>query len=73
MFILFISVLWQELLLLGCISSKWTSLIARLMSISYDSLTISTIYNEVRNLILRKYHNIQFQEEMMNSKVVLYF
>ncbi|KAJ0112273.1 hypothetical protein Patl1_01711 [Pistacia atlantica] len=53
-----------ELLLLGCIGSKWSCLIEHFMSISYDSLTISKQYYELCQGI-QHFHS---KEEMMNLK-----
>ncbi|KAJ4728314.1 Fanconi anemia group F protein (FANCF) [Melia azedarach] len=54
-----------ELLLLGCVASRWSNLIEHFMSISYNSLTISKQYHE---LCERVTHNFYSKEEMMNSK-----
>ncbi|KAL6271347.1 hypothetical protein ACE6H2_028258 [Prunus campanulata] len=40
-----------ELLLLGCITSRWTSLIEQLVSVSYDCKNISEQYHDVCNLL----------------------
>ncbi|XP_012835805.1 PREDICTED: uncharacterized protein LOC105956494 [Erythranthe guttata] len=39
-----------ELLLLGCIADGWSALIEHLMSVSYDSPTVSMLYHQVFNL-----------------------
>ncbi|KAL7113168.1 hypothetical protein ACP275_04G046300 [Erythranthe tilingii] len=39
-----------ELLLLGCIADRWSALIEHLMSVSYDSPTVSMLYHQVFNL-----------------------
>ncbi|KAL0435554.1 UNVERIFIED_CONTAM: hypothetical protein Sradi_0263300 [Sesamum radiatum] len=43
-----------ELLLLGCIADRWSPLIEHLMSVSYESVTLSRLYHEVFNLSLGK-------------------
>ncbi|XP_059660296.1 uncharacterized protein LOC132306762 [Cornus florida] len=57
-----------ELLLLGCIASRWNSLIEHFMSVSKDSLTISKQYHEVHNLLQVKFQNRYSKEEMINLK-----
>lgn len=60
----------QELLLLGCITSRWTYLIEHLMSISYNSKTISEQYQEVFNLLPVRYQAFDSGEETVSLKVL---
>ncbi|XP_044493557.1 uncharacterized protein LOC123216938 isoform X2 [Mangifera indica] len=53
-----------ELLLLGCIGSKWSCLIEYFMSVSYDSLPISKQYHE----LCKGIRHLHSKEEMMNFK-----
>ncbi|KAK6164420.1 hypothetical protein DH2020_001284 [Rehmannia glutinosa] len=57
-----------ELLLLGCIADRWGGLIEHLMSVSYESLTISRLYHEVFNLQLGKSLNLFLKEGLINPK-----
>ncbi|KAK9281985.1 hypothetical protein L1049_004895 [Liquidambar formosana] len=57
-----------ELLLLGCITSRWSSLIEHFVSVSYNSLTISKQYHEVGNLLLGGSQSLHSKEETMDSK-----
>lgn len=57
-----------ELLLLGCAAGRWSTLVDHFMSITYDSHTITRMYNEVHNLLLRRYSNIYADKEVMNLK-----
>ncbi|OMP03198.1 hypothetical protein COLO4_10584 [Corchorus olitorius] len=41
----------QELLLLGCISSRWNCILEHLMSVSYDSVTVSKQYPIIANSV----------------------
>ncbi|KAJ6680798.1 FANCONI ANEMIA GROUP F PROTEIN FANCF [Salix purpurea] len=58
-----------ELLLLGCIASKWNCLIEYTTSISYLSATISKLYYEVCMLIGRA-QGFHSSERATNSKVL---
>nr|XP_009618051.1 uncharacterized protein LOC104110292 isoform X4 [Nicotiana tomentosiformis] len=57
-----------ELLLLGCVGDRWSSLIDRLMLSSYEFVNNSRLYNEVHNLVLRDCRNICCREDIENSK-----
>ncbi|XP_017249811.1 uncharacterized protein LOC108220527 isoform X1 [Daucus carota subsp. sativus] len=57
-----------ELLLLGCTADRWSTLVDHFMSISYEPLTITRMCNEVHNLLLRRYPNIDADKEVLNSK-----
>ncbi|KAL2540694.1 hypothetical protein Adt_01672 [Abeliophyllum distichum] len=57
-----------ELLLLGCITDKWSSLIDHLMSSSCESLTMSKLYHDVHNLSLGRSHELCCNVGLMNSK-----
>ncbi|KAK4418432.1 hypothetical protein Salat_2256000 [Sesamum alatum] len=57
-----------ELLLLGCIADRWSALIEHLMSVSYESLTISRLYHEVFNLPLGKSLHLFLKESFVNPK-----
>ncbi|XP_015901166.2 uncharacterized protein LOC107434233 isoform X1 [Ziziphus jujuba] len=59
-----------ELLLLGCITSRWTYLIEHLMSISYNSKTISEQYQEVFNLLPVRYQAFDSGEETVSLKEI---
>lgn len=64
--------LWkQELLLLGCVSRRWTYLIEHLMSVSYDSVTTSEQYHDLSNLLAGsgRYQTSDCREETISSKV----
>ncbi|KAL3828086.1 hypothetical protein ACJIZ3_016888 [Penstemon smallii] len=52
-----------ELLLLGCIANRWSALIEQLMLVSYESTTISRLYNEVFNLQPAKSRHLFLNEE----------
>ncbi|KAL6564062.1 hypothetical protein OROHE_005302 [Orobanche hederae] len=41
-----------ELLLLGCVADRWSGVVEHLMSVTYQSVTISRLYQEVFNLPL---------------------
>ncbi|XP_052171426.1 uncharacterized protein LOC127787422 isoform X2 [Diospyros lotus] len=58
-----------EILLLGCVASKWSSLIEHFMLVSYDSISISRQYHEVCSFPLRRIQNLHSREEMMSPKV----
>ncbi|CAI9118067.1 OLC1v1019582C1 [Oldenlandia corymbosa var. corymbosa] len=50
------------LLLSGSIGSKWSSLIEKVISSSYKSVTISKLYREVQDLLFRRSQNPCFEE-----------
>ncbi|XP_070012327.1 uncharacterized protein [Nicotiana sylvestris] len=58
-----------ELLLLGCVADRWSSLIDRLMLSFCEFVTNSRLSNEVHSLVLRGCRNFCCREEIMNSKV----
>ncbi|CAK9162178.1 unnamed protein product [Ilex paraguariensis] len=58
----------MELLLLGCAASKWSSLIEHFMLVSFNSLTISTQYHDVRNVLQGRFQDLHSTEEILNSK-----
>ncbi|KAL3517731.1 hypothetical protein ACH5RR_020320 [Cinchona calisaya] len=53
-----------ELLLLGSIAHKWSSLIEKVMSSSYECLTISKLYQEVQNTLSGRLQNLCSEENM---------
>ncbi|XP_050147086.1 uncharacterized protein LOC126622410 isoform X2 [Malus sylvestris] len=57
-----------ELLLLGCITSRWTSLIEHLMSISHDYKNILEQYNEVCNLLHGRSTDLKSKQEATCTK-----
>ncbi|GMN49055.1 hypothetical protein TIFTF001_018216 [Ficus carica] len=57
-----------ELLLLGCIASRWTNVIEHLMSVSYNSVTTSEQYHEVCKLLPGKSHTFESKEEMSSKE-----
>lgn len=63
----------QELLLLGCVARRWSCLIEHLMSISYNSKTISEQYHEVCNLLPVRYQTVDSREETTSLKVLFLF
>lgn len=54
----------KELLLLGSIGHKWSSLIEKLMSSNYESLTISKVYQEVQNFLSRRLQSLSSEDDM---------
>ncbi|XP_013609886.1 PREDICTED: uncharacterized protein LOC106316531 isoform X1 [Brassica oleracea var. oleracea] len=58
-----------ELLLLGCVTSRWTHLIEGIMSVSYKSVTVSEQYEELRNLLLQRSRGLKQNEIALTSKV----
>ncbi|KAL7172646.1 hypothetical protein ACSBR2_032179 [Camellia fascicularis] len=56
-----------EILSLGCIASRWSSLIEHFMSVSYDSLTIVKQFHEVCSLLSGP-QNLHSGMENKNSK-----
>ncbi|KAG8389159.1 hypothetical protein BUALT_Bualt02G0200100 [Buddleja alternifolia] len=57
-----------ELLLLGCSADRWSALIEQLISVSYESTTISRLYQEVFNIPLAKSFNLCLKEGFINPK-----
>ncbi|CAN1766866.1 hypothetical protein LINPERHAP1_LOCUS10076 [Linum perenne] len=57
-----------ELLLLGCISDKWSSLVEFLMSFSYDKVTILKMYQDVCNLLPRTSEATHFKVKAATAK-----
>ncbi|XWS36480.1 hypothetical protein CRYUN_Cryun20dG0089100 [Craigia yunnanensis] len=57
-----------ELLLLGCIASRWNCIIEHLMSVSYDSVTISKQYHVLANLAFGQSQSFHQKEEIIKSK-----
>ncbi|KAL1199640.1 hypothetical protein V5N11_019403 [Cardamine amara subsp. amara] len=58
-----------ELLLLGCVTSRWTHLIESIMSVSYKSVTVSEQYEELCKLLLQRSKSLKQNEIALNSKV----
>ncbi|XP_057480485.1 uncharacterized protein LOC130767594 isoform X2 [Actinidia eriantha] len=58
----------DEILLLGCIASRWSSLVEHFMSVSYDFLTTLKQYQEVCSLLPGRSQNLQSREGMVKSK-----
>lgn len=61
----------QELLLLGCIASRWNCLIEHFMHVSYYSLAISEQYHELCNLVFGRSQSLNSTDETMISKVTV--
>lgn len=61
--------LWQELVSIGCIADRWSSLIGQLMSSSYESLTISKLYHNVHSISLGRSQDLCSNAGSLNSKV----
>ncbi|XP_062079794.1 uncharacterized protein LOC133784481 [Humulus lupulus] len=57
-----------ELLLLGCISNRWTYFIEHLMSVSYYPITTSEQFQEVCKLLPGKFQTFESKQETVNSK-----
>ncbi|XP_021831302.1 uncharacterized protein LOC110771326 isoform X3 [Prunus avium] len=57
-----------ELLLLGCITSRWTSLIEQLVSVSYDCKNISEQYHDVCNLLFGRSTAPISKQEAVSTK-----
>ncbi|KAL6516201.1 hypothetical protein OROGR_019506 [Orobanche gracilis] len=57
-----------ELLLLGCVADRWSVVVEHLMSVTYQSLTISRLYQEVFNLPLGSSFNFFLKKSLINSK-----
>ncbi|XWS76204.1 hypothetical protein CRYUN_Cryun01aG0155500 [Craigia yunnanensis] len=56
-----------ELLLLGCISSRWNCVTEHLMSVSYDSVTISKQYHVLANSVFGISQSFHQTEEIIKS------
>ncbi|XP_016650387.1 PREDICTED: uncharacterized protein LOC103334571 [Prunus mume] len=57
-----------ELLLVGCIASRWTSLIEYMVSVCYDCKNISEQYHEVCNLLYGRSTAPLSKQEAVSSK-----
>ncbi|KAK2978143.1 hypothetical protein RJ640_029137 [Escallonia rubra] len=57
-----------ELLLLGCIASRWPTSLEQFMSVRYGFLTISKVYNDVRNLVLGRTQAYYREDEFIDPK-----
>ncbi|KAK3011323.1 hypothetical protein RJ639_012401 [Escallonia herrerae] len=57
-----------ELLLLGCTASRWPTLLEQFMSVRFGFLTISKVYNDVRNLVLGRTQAYYREEEFIDPK-----
>nr|GEY34861.1 macrolide export protein like [Tanacetum cinerariifolium] len=58
-----------EVLLVGCISSRWNNVIQHFMSNSQvQPLSISALYEGVHNLILKRFQNVDHMQETKNLK-----
>ncbi|XP_021281321.1 uncharacterized protein LOC110414452 isoform X2 [Herrania umbratica] len=57
-----------ELLLLGCIASRWNYIIEHLTSVSYDSVTISKQCHMLANSDFGKSQSFHQKEDIMKSK-----
>ncbi|KAG2302330.1 hypothetical protein Bca4012_060644 [Brassica carinata] len=58
-----------ELLLLGCVTNRWTHLIEGIMSVSYKSVTVPEQYEELCNLLLQRSKGLKQNEIALNQKV----
>ncbi|XP_010494400.1 PREDICTED: uncharacterized protein LOC104771558 [Camelina sativa] len=58
-----------ELLLLGCVTSRWTNLIEGFMSASYKSVTVSEQYEELCKLLLQRSKSLKQNEIALDPKV----
>ncbi|KAM5563338.1 hypothetical protein ABKV19_018146 [Rosa sericea] len=56
-----------ELMLLGCIASRWTSVIQHLVSVSYDSRTVLEQYHEVCNLLHGRSTTLRSKKEAISQ------
>lgn len=61
----------QELLLIGCVTSRWTHLIEGIMSVSYKSVSVSEQYEGLCKLLLQRSKSLKQNEIALNSKVTL--
>ncbi|CAI9768716.1 unnamed protein product [Fraxinus pennsylvanica] len=57
-----------ELLSIGCIADRWSSLIDQLMSSSYESLPISKLYHNVHSISLGRSQDLCSNAGSLNSK-----
>ncbi|XP_076905879.1 uncharacterized protein LOC143561780 isoform X2 [Bidens hawaiensis] len=58
-----------ELLLVGCISSRWNHIVQHFMSNSHEQpLSISTLYEGVHKLIIERFQNIDSMQQNEHSK-----
>ncbi|XP_056161464.1 uncharacterized protein LOC130134667 [Syzygium oleosum] len=57
-----------ELLLLGCVTRRWSSVIKHLQSVSCDSFASSQRFSEVCNLLSERSQNLVLKEKMVHSK-----
>ncbi|CAA2934057.1 uncharacterized protein LOC111402569 isoform X1 [Olea europaea var. sylvestris] len=57
-----------ELVSIGCIADRWSSLIGQLMSSSYESLTISKLYHNVHSISLGRSQDLCSNAGSLNSK-----
>ncbi|CAN6866601.1 unnamed protein product [Brassica oleracea] len=57
------------LLLLGCVTSRWTHLIEGIMSVSYKTVTVSEQYEELCTLLLQRSKGLKQNEIALTSKV----
>ncbi|KAK8640221.1 hypothetical protein V6N13_007980 [Hibiscus sabdariffa] len=64
----FLSLEKQELLLLGSIASRWNCIIEHLMSVSYDSVTVSKQYHVLANSAFEISQSSHQTEEIKKSK-----
>ncbi|CAH2046529.1 unnamed protein product [Thlaspi arvense] len=58
-----------ELLLLGCVTSRWAHLIEGFMSVSYKSVTVSEQYEELCKLLLQRSKTLKQNEIALDYKV----
>ncbi|ESQ44604.1 hypothetical protein EUTSA_v10003421mg [Eutrema salsugineum] len=58
-----------ELLLLGCVTSRWTHLIEGITSVSYKSITLSEQYEELCKLLLQRSKSLRQNEIAFNTRV----
>lgn len=57
-----------ELMLLGCITSRWTSVIEHLLSVSYDSRTILEQFHDVCDLHYGRSTTLKSKQEVINTQ-----
>ncbi|CAN8247872.1 unnamed protein product [Cochlearia groenlandica] len=57
-----------ELLLIGCLTSRWTHVIEGIMSVSYKSVTVSEQYEELCKLLLQRSKTLK-ETAALDSKV----
>ncbi|CDP03786.1 unnamed protein product [Coffea canephora] len=58
----------QELLLLGSIAHKWSSLVEKFMSSSYECLTIFKLFQEVQNFLSGRLQNLCCEENILTEE-----